>query len=283
MALVLDGSRYETLIYQKWYISISGSELRKIPALFTAIQVLLIIPAPPIFPTSTNTHPTIPPQVPVSPDTYPANTPQLCLQSHGIINCHPTNLQHATENSASNLNAANQATSTVNAYGSPTTQTPLPVFDKAFNVPAHAPPSSEIVCSTSCPTIKPTNTPPNIAVNPTTNPGALLYCAALTNPTCHIIPGTSASTSKRTAIIALANQHSVSQGHSPQCFNNAAFQNLAGNSSCSKNLHDMTQEGCKSASTTPSFSATSGYDLSSGWGTPNASNPIPDLANSIYS
>jgi len=283
LALVLDGSRYETLIYQKWYISISGSELRKIPALFTAIQVLLIIPAPPIFLTSTNTHPTIPPQVPVSPDTYPANTPQLCLQSHGIIDCSSTNLQHATGNSASNLNAANQATSTVNAYGSPTTQTPLPVLDRAFNVPAHAPPSSEILGSTSCPTIKPTNTPLNISVNPTTNPGVLVYCAAPTNPTCHIIPGTSASTSKWTAIIALANQHIVSQGHGPQCFNNAAFQNLAGNSACSKNLRDITQERYKSASTTPSFSATSGYDPASGWGMPNVSNPIPDLANSIYS
>ena len=253
------------------------------PALFTAIQVLLIIPASPIFLTSTNIHPTIPPQVPVSPDTYPANTPQLCLQSHGIINCHPTNLQHATGNSAYNLKAANQATSTVNAYGSPTTQTPLSVFDKAFNVLAHAPPSSEILGSTSCPTIKPTNTSLNIAVNPTTNPGVLVYRAALTTPTCHTIPGTSASTSKRTAIIALANQQCVSQGHGQQCFKNAAFQNLAGNSACSKNPHDITQAKYKSASTTPNFSATSGYDTPSGWGTPNASNPIPDPANSIYS
>jgi hypothetical protein len=279
---VLDGSRYETLIYQKWYISISGSELRKIPALFTAILVPLIIPAPPIFLTSTNSHPTMPPQVPVSSDTYPANTRQLRLQSHGIIDCSSTNLQRAAENSASNLKAANRAMSTVNAYGSPATQTPLPVFEKAFNVPVHAPPSSEILGSTSCP-IKPTNTSLNIAVNPTTNPGVLVCCAALANPTCHIIPGTSASTSERTAIIALANQQCVSQGHGPQCFNNAAFQNLAGNSACSKNLHDITQEGYKSASTTPSFSATSGYDTPSGWGTPNPSNPIPDLANSIYS
>jgi len=219
----------------------------------------------------------------VSPDTYPANTPQLCLQSHGIIDCHSTNLQHATGNSASNLKAANQAASTVNAYGSPASQTPLPVFDKAFRVPAHAPPSSEILGSTSCPTIKPTNTPITFAVNPTTNPGLLVHRAALTNPTCHTIPGTSASTSKRTAIIALANQHSLSQGHGQQCFNNAAFQNLAGNSACSKNPHDTTQERYKSASTTPSFSATSGYDTPSGWGTPNASNPIPNLANSTYS
>jgi hypothetical protein len=282
VALVLDGSRDETLIYQKWYISISGSELRKIPALFTASLIPFIIPAPPIFPASIHTHPTIPPQVPVSPDTHPAKTPQLCLQSHGIINCSSANLQRAAENSASNLKAANRATSTVNAYGSPTTQTPLPIFDKAFNVPAHAPPSSEILGSTSCP-IKPTNTSLSVSVNPTTNPGVLIYCATLTNPTCQIIPGTSASTSKRTAIIALANQQCVSQGHDPQCFNNAALQNLAGNSACSKNLHDMTQERYKSASTTPSFSATSGYDTASGWGTPNVSNPIPDPANSIYS
>jgi hypothetical protein len=270
------------LIYQKWYISISGSELRKIPVLLAAILVLLMIPAPSAFPTSTNNsaYPATALQVPVSPDTYPANILQPCLQSHGIINCHPTSPQHATGNPLTNLNAANQATPSVNAYGSPTTQTYLAVFDKAFNVPAHAPPSSKVPCSIGCPTINSNSTLLGISFDSANKGGILVYCSALSNPACYVVTGTSATATQWAAMIALANQHNTGQGHNPLQLD-SALHPLPERTTHNNNL-DITLGNSELSSRALQFNAATGFDVLSTWRTPSIQSLAPVPLNITY-
>jgi len=191
--------------------------LRKIPVLFAAILLLLIIPAPSAFPTSTNNpaNPSTAPQAQVSPDTHLTSTVQLFFDTRqGSIDSYFSAFQNAIYN---DLNAASQAILIVNACDSPTTQTHLVVFDKAFN--AHAPPSSKVPCSIGCPTIKPNSTRLGISFNSANKAGILVYCSALSNPACYVVAGTSATATQWAAMIALANQHNISQGHNPIDFN----------------------------------------------------------------
>lgn len=246
--------------------------MRKIPVLFAAILVLLIIPAPSTFPTSTNNpaNPANAPQAQVSPDTQPASTLQLFFN---------TSYSSAFQNTIYNdLNAASQALLIVNACDSPTTQTHLSIFDQAFNAPA--PPSPKVPNSTGCPTIKPNSTPLGISFESSNKPGILVFCSALSNPACHIVTGPSTTMTQWAAMIALANQHNTGQGHNPQQLD-PTTQPLPERTNYNNNL-DITSGNSELSSRALQFNAATGFNALSTLRTPSIDSIAPVPLNVTY-
>ena len=63
----------------------------------------------------------------------------------------------------------------------------------------------------------------------------------------------------------------------PLGFVNPAIYKLAQSAAYANDFHDITTGNNQMFGTTPSETAGIGYDLASGWGTPNVSNLLPDL------
>jgi subtilase family serine protease len=89
------------------------------------------------------------------------------------------------------------------------------------------------------------------------------------NGTLGAAGGTSAATPLWTAFMALVNQHAVSCGTATIGFANPALYVLANSSSYAKDFHDITS-GNNNNGMGQAFNAVTGYDLASGWGSPNA-------------
>ncbi len=92
-----------------------------------------------------------------------------------------------------------------------------------------------------------------------------------------VFGGTSAASPALAAIVALLNQ---SHG-SPVGFLNSAIYQLAASSSYSGAFHDITageNSDTLGQFGVDGFAAGAGYDLATGWGTPNAANFIADLS-----
>jgi hypothetical protein len=187
-----------------------GSGLRKIPVLIATTRVPQMIPAPADFPTSTNNpaYPANAPQAQVSPDTHPTGTVQFHNTKPGTIHSHSIDFGEYKH-----LNATNQTTLIVNAYGSHTTHPHLTVFDKAFNV--HTPPSTKVSYSIGCPAIKPNATRLDSSFDSANKARISFYCSTPSNPAFLIVTGTSATGALWAAMITLANQHHTGQGHNP--------------------------------------------------------------------
>jgi len=185
--------------------------LRKFSVLFATILVPQMIPAPAAFSTSTNNpaYPATAPQAQVSPDTHLTSTVQFYNTKQGIIHSHSIDLNAAYRH----LNATNQTTLIVNAHGSPTTHPNLMIFDKAFNV--HTPPSSKVSYSIGYLAIKPNATPLDSSFDSTNKAYMPVYCSAPSNSACPVAIGTSATVTRWAAMIALANQYHIGQGHNP--------------------------------------------------------------------
>ena len=90
--------------------------------------------------------------------------------------------------------------------------------------------------------------------------------------------GTSCATPLWAAFIALVNQQAASYGAAPVGFVNPAIYAIGKGTNYDSLWHDITT-GNNTSSTSPNeFYATSGYDLCSGWGTPNGASLINALA-----
>jgi subtilase family serine protease len=95
----------------------------------------------------------------------------------------------------------------------------------------------------------------------------------------YVFGGTSAGAPQWAGIFALANQVRASHGKGPLGFANPAIYSLAGSAgSYAADFHDITVGNNILAGTTAGFAATAGYDLATGWGTPNIANLVADLA-----
>lgn len=112
---------------------------------------------------------------------------------------------------------------------------------------------------------------PDVAYNAAINGGVLVLDSALGG--FFRVGGTSAGSPQWAAIIALANQ---AAGHSLGFVNSAVYK-VAESSAYSTDFHDILTGDNKLAETQNGFSAATGYDFATGWGTPNVSNLIPDL------
>lgn len=117
-------------------------------------------------------------------------------------------------------------------------------------------------------------TTPDVSYNAAINGGVLVVnSTVLGEPTFFIVGGTSAASPQWAAIIALANQ---SAGQSLG-FLNPAIYKLAQSAAYANDFHDITVGNNVMAGTTVGFSAATGWDDASGWGTPNVANLVPDL------
>lgn len=92
--------------------------------------------------------------------------------------------------------------------------------------------------------------------------------------------GTSCATPLWAAFIALANEQAVSFGETNLGFLNPAIYALGKGSSYNSVLHDITTGNDTNSSSPNAFYAEPGYDLCSGWGTPNGAALINALAPS---
>jgi subtilase family serine protease len=122
---------------------------------------------------------------------------------------------------------------------------------------------------------------PDVSFNSAINGGVLAYLGMF-----HlfggvdrwaVFGGTSASSPAWASIIALVNE---ANGGQPVGFINPAIYNLAGSSASVHSFHDITSgDNSDTAGQfgVDGFKASSGYDLTTGWGTPNVAHFITDL------
>jgi kumamolisin len=98
-------------------------------------------------------------------------------------------------------------------------------------------------------------------------------CADQTTCTANDYGGTSFAAPMWAGYLALVNQQAKANGNSPVGFINPSLYTIGGGSSYDSDFHDIT-------SGSNGFSATTGYDLVTGWGSPNGSGLIAALAGS---
>ncbi len=96
-------------------------------------------------------------------------------------------------------------------------------------------------------------------------------CADQTTCTANEYGGTSFAAPMWAGYVALANQQAAAQGDSPVGFINPAIYPIGVSSNYNKDFHDIT-------SGNNGFPAVTGYDLDTGWGSPNGANLINALA-----
>jgi subtilase family serine protease len=97
------------------------------------------------------------------------------------------------------------------------------------------------------------------------------------------VGGTSVASPLWAAFMALVNQQAAARGNPPVGFLNPAVYAIGKGASYASAFHDI-QAGNNTNSSSPAlFSATSGYDLATGWGTPIGLNLINLLAPAINS
>jgi hypothetical protein len=91
--------------------------------------------------------------------------------------------------------------------------------------------------------------------------------------------GTSYATPRWAGLIALANQQAVQNGNATLGFLNPAIYNIGVGSSFAADFHDIVSGNNKpSAGSGSGFNAVAGYDLVTGWGSPNGAALIATLA-----
>lgn len=89
--------------------------------------------------------------------------------------------------------------------------------------------------------------------------------------------GTSAAAPLWAGFAALVNQHGAAHGHSSVGFLNPALYAIGKGANYASDFHDVTTGNNTNSYTYTKFFAVSGYDLCTGWGTPNGSNMINAL------
>ncbi len=101
-------------------------------------------------------------------------------------------------------------------------------------------------------------------------------CADQTTCTANEYGGTSFAAPMWAGYMALINQQSVTNGNGPLGFINSSLYSIGAGSSYATDFHDVT-------SGSNGYAATTGYDLATGWGSPNGSGLINALAGTSSS
>ena len=99
-------------------------------------------------------------------------------------------------------------------------------------------------------------------------------CADQTTCTANLYGGTSFAAPMWAGYLALVNQQAVEDGKSTLGFINPALYDLGLSPSYDTDFHDITGGS-------NGYAATTGYDLATGWGSPNGSSLIGDLISTI--
>lgn len=103
------------------------------------------------------TYPKNPPRAQVDPGVVVPNAVPYCTTRGNPIVCYSPDFIRTAYNFPSTLDGTGQTILIVDAYGSPTIEKDLAVFDQTFGIPA--PPSFTILCPAGCPTFSPNNFP----------------------------------------------------------------------------------------------------------------------------
>ncbi len=121
---------------------------------------------------------------------------------------------------------------------------------------------------------------PDVAYNAAVDGGVLIAYSALGPAAAgfYIIGGTSAGSPQWAGIFALANTARAAQTKAPIGFANPALYSIAVGPRYSSDFHDIQVGNNILAGTTVGFTAGLGFDLATGWGTPNVANLVADLA-----
>ena len=119
---------------------------------------------------------------------------------------------------------------------------------------------------------------PDIAYNAAVDGGVLVAYSAFGTPSFYVFGGTSAGSPQWAGIMALANQLRAAKGKGPLGFANTALYSIAQSAAYATDFHDITMGNNTLAGTTIGFSAGTGYDLATGWGTPDVAKLAADLA-----
>lgn len=122
---------------------------------------------------------------------------------------------------------------------------------------------------------------PDVSYNAAVNGGVLVVwsacpaCIGASGPVFFIVGGTSAGSPQWAAIAALANQ---AAGHSLGDLNPSIYT-IGNSANYGTDFHDVTTGNNQLAGTPFGYTAGTGWDQASGWGTPNVTNLIPDLVS----
>jgi subtilase family serine protease len=125
----------------------------------------------------------------------------------------------------------------------------------------------------------PMRTIPDLSYNAAVSGGVLVHLSFLPGlppgGAFFIFGGTSAGSPQMSAVIALANQL---HGHTLGFLNDKLYS-IAEGSSYSSDFHDITVGNNQLLNTPSGNTAGTGYDLATGWGTPNVANLVASLAS----
>jgi subtilase family serine protease len=121
----------------------------------------------------------------------------------------------------------------------------------------------------------PARTVPDVSYNASVSGGVLVYTSFPGFPArFHIFGGTSAGSPQMASVVALANQVRGSD----LGFLNTKLYSIAESSAYSSTFHDITAGNNQLGGTPVGYSAGTGYDLATGWGTPDVANLVAALA-----
>ncbi len=120
---------------------------------------------------------------------------------------------------------------------------------------------------------------PDVAYNAAVDGGVLVYYSALgpAQAGFYVVGGTSAGSPQWAGIFALANTARAAAGKAPIGFANAALYSIAEGPKYAVDFHDIIAGDNVLVGTSVGFAASTGYDLATGWGTPNVAHLIGDL------
>jgi subtilase family serine protease len=125
-----------------------------------------------------------------------------------------------------------------------------------------------------------TRTVPDVSYNAAVSGGVLVYYGFLGPESgFYISGGTSAGSPQWASIVALANQARSKLGKPSLGYLNKRLYALAESGAYGSDFHDITVGSNQAAGTPFGYSAGSGYDIASGWGTPQVANLVAALAN----
>jgi len=120
---------------------------------------------------------------------------------------------------------------------------------------------------------------PDVSYNAAVDGGVLVFYSALgpAQAGFYVVGGTSAGSPQWAGIFALANAARAAVGKAGLGFANPALYSIAQGPNYAVDFHDITAGDNILAGTSVGFPATAGYDLATGWGTPNVLHLIADL------
>ena len=121
---------------------------------------------------------------------------------------------------------------------------------------------------------------PDVSYNAAVDGGVLVYYSAQGPAAAgfYIVGGTSAGSPQWAGIFALANTARAAAAKGPLGYVNPGLYSIAQSPRYSSDFHDITAGNNIFSGSTVGFTAVTGYDLATGWGTPNVANLVTDLA-----